>query len=152
LAISTACPANYVDTIAPALLHLYDARGLTMSFMKRLVEDEINRTGTASMSKTNCSENHSILFRGNNAAPRIITAFIHSQSGSYLFNTLGPLLSDVIRDPRLQEFSVAANTLPEQREANLRYIQVIAKTFLDAIMKSSDTFPLYFPFIAALNY
>jgi hypothetical protein len=113
-----------------------------MSFMKRLVEDEINRTGRGSLFKSNYSENHSILFRGNNAAPRIITAFIHSQSGSYLANTLGPLLSDVIRDPHLQEFSVAANTVPEQREANLRYIQVIAKNFLDAIMKSSDTFPL----------
>jgi hypothetical protein len=96
-------------------------------------------------------ENHSILFRGNNAAPRIITAFIHTQSGSYLSNTLGPLLSDVIRDPRLQDFSVAPNISPEEREKNLRYIQVIAKDFLDAIVKSSDTFPLYHPFIAALT-
>ena len=47
LAISTACPANYVDVIAPALLHLYDARGMTMLFVKKLVENEIYRTGTA---------------------------------------------------------------------------------------------------------
>jgi len=46
LAISTACPANYVDTLSPALLHVYGAKGLTVRFVKNLVEHEINRTGS----------------------------------------------------------------------------------------------------------
>jgi hypothetical protein len=128
--------------MSPALLHLYDARGLTMSFVKRLVENEINRTGTCILCPSNMIESYSILFRGNNAAPRIITAFIHAQSGSYLSSTLGPLLSDVIQDPRLQDFSVASNVAPEQRVANLQYIQTIAQSFLDAIVDSADSFPL----------
>ena len=142
LAISTACPANHVDAMSPALLHLYDARGLTMSFVKRLVENEINRTGTCILCPSNMIESYSILFRGNNAAPRIITAFIHAQSGSYLSSTLGPLLSDVIQDPRLQDFSVASNVAPEQRVTNLQYIQTIAQSFLDAIVDSADSFPV----------
>ena len=92
-------------------------------------------------------ENHSILFRGNNAAPRIITAFIHAQAGSYLTDTLGTLLNDVIRDPRLQEFSVASTVAPEQRELNLRHIQTIAQNFLDAIVGSANSFPSYGPYI-----
>jgi len=131
LAISTACPANYVDHIAPALLHMYDARGLTMPFVKNLIENEVNKT-----------ENASIIFRGNNAAPRIITAYIHSQSGSYLKDTLGSLINDVIVDPRLQEFSVSSSVPEEQREENLRYIQTVAKLFFDAIVNSPNSFPL----------
>jgi hypothetical protein len=87
-------------------------------------------------------DSYSILFRGNNAAPRIITAFIHAQSGSYLSNTLGPLLNNVIQDPRLQEFSVASNIAPERRVANIQYIQTIAQSFLDAIVDSADSFPM----------
>ena len=88
-------------------------------------------------------DNHSILFRGNNAAPRIITAFIHAQAGSYLNNILGSHLSEVIRDPRLQGFSVASTLSDDQREQNLRHIQTISKSFLDAIVESTDAFPLY---------
>src|SRR5580704_4464095 len=92
LAISTACPANYVDSIAPALLHLYGARGLTIQFVKNLIEHEIKRTGNLPVVlMLIIPENHAILFRGNNAAPRIITAFIHLQADNYLNDTLGTL-------------------------------------------------------------
>jgi len=130
-----------VDVIAPALLHLYDAKGLTMPFVKGLIESEIDRTGTNHASCCLTPENHSILFRGNNAAPRIITAFIHSQAGSYLTDTLGSLLNEVIHDPKLYEFSVASSISPEQREENIRYIQIVAKKFLDAIMDSTNSLP-----------
>lgn len=83
-----------------------------------------------------------MLFRGNNAAPRIITAFLHAQAQNYLTDTLGPILSDAIRDPRLQGFSTASTLPPEERENNLQYIQVVAKRFLDAIVKSADALPL----------
>ena len=105
-----------------------------MSFVKDLAEDEITRT-----------DNPSILFRGNNAPPRILTAFIHSQAGSYLTETLGNLLRDVIEDPRVQDFSVASTIPPEEREQNLRHIQTIAKSFLDAIVDSTGSFPAYVP-------
>ena len=58
-------------------------------------------------------------------------------------DTLGTLLSDVIRDPRLQEFSVGSNVSSEQREQNIRYIQIVAKNFLDAIAGSANSFPTY---------
>lgn len=106
-----------------------------MAFVKNLAEDEINRT-----------DNPAILFRGNNAPPRILTTFIHSQAGSYLSDTLGSLLRDVIQDPRLQAFSVASTIPPEEREQNLRHIQTIAKSFLDAIVDSTGSFPPYVPF------
>jgi hypothetical protein len=83
------------------------------------------------------------LFRGNNAAPRIITAFIHDKAGSYLTDTLGSLLSDVIRDPRLQDFSIAPNIPAEERDKNLRHIQIVAQSFLDAIVESTESFPMY---------
>jgi neurofibromin 1 len=132
LAVSVACPANYVDVMGPALLRLYDARGMATQFVKDLIEMEINRT-----------ENFAILFRGNNAAPRIITAFVHMRAGHYLSDTLGTLLREVFSDPRLQNFSVAAEIDPEEREGNLQYIKTIAKKFLDAIVGSADSFPLY---------
>lgn len=72
-----------------------------------------------------------------------MTAFIHAHAGSYLNDTLGALLSDVIRDPRLQDFSVASNIPPDQREQNIRYIQTVAKKFLDAIVGSTDSLPAY---------
>lgn len=107
-----------------------------MSFVKNLAEDEINKT-----------DNPAILFRGNNAPPRILTTFIHSQAGSYLNDTLGALLRDVIQDPRVQEFSVASTIPTEEREQNLRHIQTIAKNFLDAIVDSTGSFPPYASFI-----
>jgi neurofibromin 1 len=140
LAISTACQANYVDVVAPALLHLYDARGTMMAFVKNLAEDEINRT-----------DNPAILFRGNNAPPRILTTFIHAQAGLYLSETLGPLLRDVIQDPRVQDFSVASTVPSEEREQNLRHIQTIAKSFLDAIVHSAGSFPPYAPLVMKLT-
>ena len=144
LAISTACPANYVDSIAPALLHLYGARGLTIQFVKNLIEHEIKRTGNLPVVlMLIIQENHAILFRGNNAAPRIITAFIHLQADNYLNDTLGTLLSDAIRDPRLQGFSTSSNISALERETNLRYIQYVAKRFLDAIVNSADSLPPY---------
>jgi neurofibromin 1 len=60
-----------------------------------------------------------------------------------LNDILGTLLNDVIRDPRLQEFSVASNVSSEQREQNIRYIQTVAKNFLDAIVGSANSFPPY---------
>jgi hypothetical protein len=83
------------------------------------------------------------LFRGNNAAPRIITTFIHAQAGSYLSDTLGALLMSVIRDQRLQNFELnPSKVAPEQRTRNLRNIQAIAKNFLDAIVASADALPM----------
>ena len=114
---------------------------MMMAFVKNLAEDEINKT-----------DNPAILFRGNNAPPRILTTFIHSQAGSYLNDTLGTLLRDVIQDPRVQEFSVASNIPPEEREQNLRHIQTIAKGFLDAIVDSTGSFPPYVPSIAKLTF
>lgn len=58
-------------------------------------------------------------------------------------DTLGSLLNDAIRDPRLQEFSVASNVLSDVREQNIRYIQIVAKNFLDAIAGSAKSFPPY---------
>ena len=87
-------------------------------------------------------ESHSVLFRGNNAAPRIITSFLHTQVEGYLADTLGPIMKEVIRDPRLQDFSTGGNLSLEEKEANLRYIQVIAKKFLDAIVNSAETLPV----------
>ena len=60
-------------------------------------------------------------------------------------DTLGTLLTDVIRDPRLQDFSVATNVPPDQREQNIRYIQTVAKKFLDAIVGSTNSLPTYIP-------
>jgi hypothetical protein len=143
LAISTACPANYVDTLAPALLHVYGARGLTVKFVKNLVEHEISRTGNIMIwSVAHSPDGHSVLFRGNNAAPRIITTFLHTQADTYLADILGPVLRKAIRDPHLQEFSTGSSLPREEREANLRYIQVVAKEFLDAIVNSGDALPL----------
>jgi hypothetical protein len=96
-----------------------------------------------SLSVIDCKDNHAILFRGNNAAPRIITAFIHAQADTYLKDNLGPLISEAIRDPRLHTFSTASNISSSEREANLRYIQIVAKRFLDAIVNSADTLPAY---------
>jgi len=139
LAVSVACPAYYVDTIGPALLRLYDARGMAMQFVKDLIEMEINRT-----------ENFAILFRGNNAPPRIITAFVHMRAGHYLSDTLGPLLREVFRDRRLQGFSVSSEVDAEEREANLHYIQTVAKKFLDAIVGSVSSFPPYLPLLSSV--
>jgi len=136
LAVSVACPAYYVDTIGPALLRLYDARGMAMQFVKDLIEMEVNRT-----------ENFAILFRGNNAPPRIITAFVHMRAGHYLSDTLGPLVREVFRDRRLQGFSVSSELDAEEREANLHYIQTVAKKFLDAIVGSLGSFPPYLPLL-----
>lgn len=89
-------------------------------------------------------ENFQILFRGNNAAPRIITSFVHMCAGHYLSDTFGPLLREAFRDPRLQGFSVSPEVDAEERDANLRYIQTVAKKFLDAIVGSADSFPPYY--------
>jgi len=87
-------------------------------------------------------ENYTMVFRGNNAAPRIITAFIHSQAGSYLSDTLGPLLRRVIRDPRLKEIDLdLSKVAPEERLRNIGNIQAIAQSFLDAIFESADNIP-----------
>jgi len=51
-------------------------------------------------------------------------------------------MKEVIRDPRLQDFSTGGNLSLEEKEANLRYIQVIAKKFLDAIVNSAETLPV----------
>ena len=114
-----------------------------MKFIKDLIENEINRTGDTTSARLLHVDNPSILFRGNNAAPRIITAFVHDNSGSYLMDTLGGPLNEVIRDPRLQDFSIASTIPAEERDQNLRHIETVAKMFLDAIVDSADAFPSY---------
>jgi hypothetical protein len=59
-----------------------------------------------------------------------------------LNDTFGALLNEVIHDPALKDFSVASNIPPDERERNIHHIQTVAKKFLDAIVQSTDSFPL----------
>ncbi len=91
----------------------------------------------------------STLFRGNSMSTKLMSAFTKHVGIPYLRETLGPLVSSVLKqDPSLFEVDPKHN--PADPAANMERLKDLCLSFFNTIVKSTPTMPVPFRWMARI--
>ncbi|EWC46134.1 hypothetical protein DRE_04708 [Drechslerella stenobrocha 248] len=138
LALCNSCPTSEIDEIAFALLNIFDSKGLGLTFLKELIEQEVANT-----------ESESELLRRNCVATKMLSVFAKWKGAQYLQTTLQELLERLIRtsDELDLELDPARTSSPEELQRNAQRLRYVTNMFIDEICESFEQVPASFRFI-----
>ncbi|RPA92835.1 hypothetical protein L873DRAFT_1708250 [Choiromyces venosus 120613-1] len=138
LALCDSCPSSEVDEMSIALLNIFDSRGLGLTLLKELIEQEVANT-----------ESESELLRRNCVATKMLSVFAKWKGSEYLRNVLQKVLQRVIvsSDKLGLELDPARTPSTEELHRNELQLRYITKVFIDEICKSGNIVPNSFRWI-----
>ncbi|KAK6355415.1 Ras GTPase activating protein ira2 [Orbilia brochopaga] len=138
LALCNSCPTSEIDEIAFALLNIFDSKGLGLTLLKELIEQEVANT-----------ESESELLRRNCVATKMLSVFAKWKGAQYLRATLQKLLERLIRtsDELDLELDPARTSSPEELQRNALQLRFVTNMFIDEICKSFEQVPASFRYI-----
>ncbi|KAL7276775.1 Ras GTPase activating protein ira2 [Rhizina undulata] len=140
LALCDSCPSSEVDEMTIALLNIFDSRGLGLTLLKELIEQEVANT-----------ESESELLRRNCVATKMLSVFAKWKGSDYLKKVLQKVLERLIvsSDKLDLELDPARTPSVEELQKNELQLRYITKVFIDEITKSAKYVPDSFRRICA---
>ncbi|KAK6527837.1 Ras GTPase activating protein ira2 [Orbilia ellipsospora] len=138
LALCNSCPTSEIDEIAFALLNIFDSKGLGLTLLKELIEQEVANT-----------ESESELLRRNCVATKMLSVFAKWKGATYLRATLQKVLERLIisSDELDLELDPARTSSPEELQRNALQLRFVTNVFIDEICKSVNQVPSSFRYI-----
>ncbi|KAF3935966.1 Neurofibromin [Dactylella cylindrospora] len=138
LALCNSCPTSEIDEISFALLNIFDSKGLGLTLLKELIEQEVANT-----------ESESELLRRNCVATKMLSVFAKWKGANYLRSTLQKVLERLIisSDELDLELDPARTSSPEELQRNALQLRFVTNVFIDEICKSVEQVPAPFRFI-----
>jgi len=137
-ALCDSCPSSEVDELAVALLNIFDSKGLGLTLLRELIEQEVKNT-----------ESESELMRRNCVATKMLSVFAKWKGAAYLRLTLQRVLERLIvsSDELDLELDPARTTSPEELQRNALQLRFVTNVFIDEICKSVKNVPTSFRYI-----
>lgn len=138
LALCDSCPSSEVDEISVALLNIFDSRGLGLTLLKELIEQEVANT-----------ESESELLRRNCVATKMLSVFAKWKGSDYLRKVLQKVLQRIIiaSDNLELELDPGRTSNMEEIQKNEIQLKYLTKVFLVEICKSTKDIPNSFRWI-----
>jgi neurofibromin 1 len=132
LALCECCPSSEVDELTVALLNIFDSRGLGLTLLKALIEQEVENT-----------ESESELLRRNCVATKMLSVFAKWKGSDYLKKVLQEMIKRLILSSAVLDLELdpARTSSPEELNANEEQLRAIAKIFISEITKSGPFLP-----------
>ncbi|KAA8914567.1 hypothetical protein FN846DRAFT_896963 [Sphaerosporella brunnea] len=132
LALCECCPSSEVDELTVALLNIFDSRGLGLTLLKALIEQEVENT-----------ESESELLRRNCVATKMLSVFAKWKGSDYLKKVLQQTIKRLILSSAVLDLELdpARTPCPKELYANEEQLRVIAKIFISEITKSGPFLP-----------
>jgi neurofibromin 1 len=126
------CPSSEVDELTVALLNIFDSRGLGLTLLKALIEQEVANT-----------ENESEILRRNCVATKMLSVFAKWKGSDYLKKVLQVTIQRLIQSSAVLDLELdpARTSCQEELDANEEQLRTIAKIFIGEITKSSQYLP-----------
>ncbi|KAI5802565.1 hypothetical protein FPQ18DRAFT_365113 [Pyronema domesticum] len=132
LALCECCPSSEVDELTVALLNIFDSRGMGLTLLKALIEQEVENT-----------ESESELLRRNCVATKMLSVFAKWKGSDYLKRVLQETIRRLIVSSAVLDLELdpARTSCPDELYANEEQLRVIAKVFIGEITKSGPYLP-----------
>ncbi|KAF3210891.1 Ras GTPase activating protein ira2 [Orbilia oligospora] len=138
LALCHSCPTSEIDEIAFALLNIFDSKGLGLTLLKELIEQEVANT-----------ESESELLRRNCVATKMLSVFAKWKGANYLRQTLQKVLEKLLNSADELDFELdpARTSSPEELQRNALQLRFVTNVFIEEICKSVPQVPASFRYI-----
>ncbi|KAI9815632.1 MAG: Ras GTPase activating protein ira2 [Thelocarpon impressellum] len=135
VALCESCPSSDVDEITISLLNIFESRGMGITLLRALIEQEVMNT-----------ENETQVLRRNSVATKMLSAYAKWKGSAYLKSTLQQVLRRLIQSSEQVnlELDPIRTSSPEDLQRNALQLKYITKVFIDDICKSTDKVPLIF--------
>eukprot|EP00002_Diphylleia_rotans_P023208 TRINITY_DN4562_c0_g1_i5.p1 TRINITY_DN4562_c0_g1~~TRINITY_DN4562_c0_g1_i5.p1 ORF type:complete len:403 (-),score=62.37 TRINITY_DN4562_c0_g1_i5:823-2031(-) len=117
------------DALAKRISNVYESRGLSFSFLSRLISEEVKNT-----------VHEATLFRTDSIGTKIMTIYAKSYGDDYLKNTVGPIIIRTLKNPNGFELDTGRVSEKEAEENRVR-LNALCQEFLDVILQSYDLCP-----------
>ncbi len=129
------CPASEVDSLAIALLELFENNGNSLVLLKLLVAREIQNT-------TRVVD----LLRRNSVASRMLALYSKKYGGEYLNSTIGPLIQSFVDSPEKYVFELSVDKIGQESKAkeNVDKFMWSLSSFSNAFYNSLNIMPKSF--------
>lgn len=132
MALANVVTTNQMDELARVFVTLFDAKHLLSPLLWNMFYREVE--------VSDCMQT---LFRGNSLGSKIMAFCFKIYGASYLQNLLEPLIRPLLNDPTTGfEVDSARIDANEDIEQNGRNLIALTQTVFNAIISSSDKFPL----------
>lgn len=131
LALCDCCPSSEVDELTIALLNIFDSRGLGLTLLRALIEQEVANT-----------ENESELLRRNCVATKMLSVFAKWKGSDYLKHVLQRRLERLISQSDDLDLELDPQRISDQElERNTEALQRITRGFIEEIVNSEPIVP-----------
>jgi hypothetical protein len=128
--VSALCSVYQSNEVSSTLVSVFEGNGQAHRFLSQLLYREIKRT-----------EQETTLFRTDSMATKSVRNYLKLLATSYLTDTMGPIIDEVIKSPAGYEVDPAKVTPDEDVDENMKKLEATAQRVLDAFVKSVANCP-----------
>lgn len=121
-----------LEYLAQILLHVYDAQGMAVPWLKRLMDEEVEKT-----------DKMHVLFRGNSILTKAMDCFMKLCGMEYLEQTLGRTIKEIVDNKVYCEVDPTRLDKSEDVKIHWRRLNSYATVLLQNIQSSASSIPLY---------